>query len=73
MMTLRDDAQPWPHGRCEAGLPIAGYREARWLPPCGKRGRWLVGGMVLCGGCKRTLETRESSREAAAFVKGAFE
>jgi hypothetical protein len=53
--TLRLNAQ-W----CEAGLDSF---QARWLPYCDKRARWLVDGVVLCGGCKKVYLQGRPARE----------
>lgn len=47
--------QPWRGGRCEAGVDAIGPFNITSLPPCSKRARWMVNGVLLCGGCKRKL------------------
>ena len=49
--------EPWPRGRCER------WTSARSM--CGKAGRWMVDGEILCGGCKR-----EKARVTTVRVTG---
>lgn len=52
--TQNNNVQPCTRGRCEAGLPGNTWRIAR-LPYCAKRARWVVNGVLLCGGCKKKV------------------
>lgn len=59
---LRFDVIPWPRGKCEAGV---GHGPIGRLPACDKRGRWMVGGVILCGSCKREVVVDERKLESA--------
>lgn len=52
---MNGDVVRWPHGYCEAGIPVVRGPIGR-LPACSRRGRWMVSGVILCGTCKRALE-----------------
>lgn len=52
-MSLSGDVQPWPHGTCEHGILTGGAY-------CDKRGRWLVGGVVMCGEHKKKVLARRA-------------
>ncbi len=59
------EARRWHTGICEAGLPTT-FTPVSRMSYCHKRARWMVGGVILCGGCKRALEEYEASRAALA-------
>jgi len=53
--------EPWPRGKCEAGVVTFSHGD---LEPCDRRGRWLGDGVILCGRCKRIVEKQEATRNA---------
>jgi len=53
---MKSDVQKYTgSGKCEAGLPISNRLVERLPYYCDKRARWIVGGALLCGGCKRKV------------------
>lgn len=44
-MTTGGEIKPWPRGRCEH------WKTDRAM--CGKKGRWMVYGQIMCGEHKR--------------------
>lgn len=50
---VNPDVAPWSYGWCEAG--VEAFPSVNNLPPCSKRARWIVNGILLCGGCKQKV------------------